>query len=44
MLSRNPDKRDKCVNEIMFCQKTQKIISNLTKVKEQATDQGKKED
>ena len=25
----NPDKRDKCVNEILFCQKAQKRISNL---------------
>jgi len=25
----NPDKRDTCVNEIIFCQKKKKIISNL---------------
>ncbi|TFG93768.1 MAG: HAD family hydrolase [Syntrophobacterales bacterium] len=26
-----PDKRDKCVNKIIFCQKTQKMIPNLLK-------------
>jgi hypothetical protein len=29
MINPNPDKQDKCVNEIIFCKNTHNMISNL---------------